>query len=139
VCEHVIPCVVGAGSSAAELAWACPACNGHKYAKTHARDPQTGRIVPLFNPRPRRWSRNFVWSQGLRLIEARTGTGRATIAALHLNYPALVNLRRALVASTPYSIGIFPGPAQWFVGINNTDTGQAVTVSFTVDDITGIA
>ena len=50
VCEHVLPRARGAGSPADELAWACPACNGHKYAKTQARDPQTGRFVPLFNP-----------------------------------------------------------------------------------------
>lgn len=36
VCEHVVPRVRGAGNTAAELAWARPACNGHKYAKTHA-------------------------------------------------------------------------------------------------------
>ncbi len=98
VCEHVVPRVRGAGSSAAELAWACPACNGHKYAKTHARDPQTGRSVPLFNPRRQRWPRHFVWSRNYLLIEGRTATGRATVAALHLNCPALVNLRRALRA-----------------------------------------
>jgi hypothetical protein len=61
VCEHVLPRVLGAGSTAEELAWACPACNGHKYDKTRSRDPQTGRIVPLFNPRRQRWSRHFAW------------------------------------------------------------------------------
>lgn len=98
VCEHVVPRVRGAGSTLAELAWACPACNAHKYAKTHAPDPQTGRSVPLFNPRRQRWSRHFGWSQDYLLIEGRTATGRATLAALHLNAPALVNLRRALRA-----------------------------------------
>ena len=34
VCEHVLPRVLGAGSTAEELALACPACNGHKYDKT---------------------------------------------------------------------------------------------------------
>ncbi len=61
VCEHVLPRALGGGSTAAELAWACPACNGHKYAKTRARDPRTGRTVPLFNPRRQRWSRHFAW------------------------------------------------------------------------------
>jgi hypothetical protein len=98
VCEHVLPRVLGAGSTANELAWACPACNGHKYAKTQARDPQTGRTVPLFNPRRQQWSRHFAWSPDLLRIEGRTATGRATVAALHLNCPALINLRRALRA-----------------------------------------
>jgi hypothetical protein len=82
----------------AELAWACPACNGHKYAKTHVPDPQTGRSAPLFNPRRQRWSRHFAWGPDCLLVEGRTATGRATVAALHLNGPALVRLRRALGA-----------------------------------------
>ena len=77
----------------------CSFCNGHKYAKTHARDPQTGRSVPLFNPRRQRWSRHFVWGTDFLLIEGRTATGRATVAALLLNAPALLNLRRALRAA----------------------------------------
>ncbi len=87
VCEHVLPRVLGAGSAADELAWACPACNGHKYAKTQARDPQTGRTGRLFNPRRHQWSRHFAWSPDLLRIEGRTATGRATVAALHLNCP----------------------------------------------------
>ena len=98
VCGHVVPRVRGSGSSIAELAWACPACNGHKYAKTHTIDPQMGRSVPLFNPRCQRWSRHFAWSTDFLHLEGRTATGRATVAALHLNCPALVNLRRALRA-----------------------------------------
>ncbi|MBV9126282.1 MAG: HNH endonuclease [Planctomycetes bacterium] len=98
VCEHVLPRVHGAGSTLAELAWACPACNGHKYDKTQARDPRTGHWVPLFNPRRQGWSRHFVWRRDWLRIEGLTGTGRATVAALDLNCPALINLRRALRA-----------------------------------------
>ena len=75
VCEHVLPRVLGAGSTAEELAWSCPACNGHKYDKTRSRDPQTGQIVPLFNPRRQRWSRHFAWRTGFLQIEGRTATG----------------------------------------------------------------
>jgi hypothetical protein len=98
VCEHVLPRVRGAGHSLAELAWSCPACNGHKYAKTRARDPQTNRTVPLFNPRRQRWGRHFLWSEDALVIVGRTATGRATVAALHLNRVERVNLRRALGA-----------------------------------------
>jgi hypothetical protein len=90
--------VRGAGDTPTELAWACPACNSHKYQKTHARDPQTERIVPLFNPRRQQWSQHFAWSEDFMLIIGRTATGRATIEALHLNRPELLNLRRALRA-----------------------------------------
>src|SRR5262249_31775617 len=77
VCEHVLPRVGGAGSSMSELAWACPACNSHKYSKTHARDPQSGRAVLLFNPRRQRWSRHFAWSEDYLMLHGRTATGRA--------------------------------------------------------------
>ena len=90
VCDHVSPRVRGSGNTVAELAWACPACNGHKYAKTQACDPQSGRSVPLFNPRRQRWSRHFAWVMDYSRVEGRTATGRATVAALRLNCPALV-------------------------------------------------
>ncbi|MDQ3812781.1 MAG: hypothetical protein M3347_02385 [Armatimonadota bacterium] len=93
-----MPRVSGAGNTLPELAWACAACNGHKSDKTHARDPQTGRLVPLFNPRRQRWSRHFKWSEDNLMILARTATGRATMATLHLNRAELLNLRRALIA-----------------------------------------
>ena len=98
VCEHVRPRVRGAGNAFSELAWACPACNSHKYDKTHAHDPKTGRLVSLFNPRRQRWSRHFAWSADFLLILGRTPAGRATVEALNLNRLELINLRRALAA-----------------------------------------
>lgn len=97
VCEHIVPRARGAGNTPAELAWACSGCNSHKYDKTQARDPSTGRNVLLFNPRRQRWGQHFSWSDDLLLILGRTPTGRATVEALCLNRPELVNLRRALV------------------------------------------
>lgn len=103
VCEHVRPRVKGAGNTLSELAWACSGCNSHKYDKTHARDPRTKRVVPLFNPRRQCWSRHFAWSNDFLFIRGRTASGRATVAALHLNRAELVNLRHALRA-----IGVHP-------------------------------
>jgi hypothetical protein len=97
VCDHVTPFVIGAGNTLSELAWACAGCNNHKYNKTHALDPQTGRLVPLFNPRRQKWSRHFTWSSDSLMIVAHTATGRATIEALHLNRAELINVRRLMV------------------------------------------
>ncbi len=97
-CEHVVPRVRGAGDEPSELAWACAACNGHKHAKTQARDPLSGRLAPLYNPRRQRWTRHFAWSEDTLRILGRTATGRATVDALHLNSTELVNLREALRA-----------------------------------------
>jgi hypothetical protein len=71
-----LPRVQGAGDTLADLAWACSFCNGHKYEKTRARDPETRRVTTLFNPRRQRWSRHFAWSEDFILINLR----RALIA-----------------------------------------------------------
>ncbi|MFO0952933.1 MAG: hypothetical protein U0835_17635 [Isosphaeraceae bacterium] len=50
-----------------------------------ATDPESGTEIRLFNPRCERWSDHFEWSDdGLRIL-GRTATGRATVAALHLD------------------------------------------------------
>ena len=94
--EHIQPRKAGGETTLDNLAWACPRYNAHKYTKTNARDPHTGRRVPLFNPRRQRWSRHFTWSEDFIRIVGRTMTGRATVEALHLNRPELLNLRRVL-------------------------------------------
>lgn len=97
-CEHIIPQKTGGTNSLDNLAWACPRCNNHKHAKTHAQDPQTGQRVPLFNPRLKNWNRHFMWSEDLLLILGRTRTGRATAEALNMNLPQRINLRRTLLS-----------------------------------------
>ena len=80
------------------LAWSCPWCNACKYTKTRAADPRTGRLVPIFDPRRQQWPRHFRWEGDLTRIAGRTATGRATVDALRLNRPELLNLRRVLFA-----------------------------------------
>jgi hypothetical protein len=77
----------------------CPICNGHKAAKTHATDPQTGTTVPLFNPRIQKWTEHFRWSDdGVRIIGL-TPIGRATVVALCLNEDAIaLEVRRSWVS-----------------------------------------
>src|SRR5438477_7932007 len=76
--EHIVPRAKG-GTDAEENLWlACRLCNGFKAAQTHARDPQPGRRVRLFNPRQQRWSRHFGWSADGTRIVGRTACGGAT-------------------------------------------------------------
>jgi len=82
--EHIQPRDAGGETTLDNLAWSCPWCNAHKYTKTHAHDPQTGRRVPLFNPCRQRWERHFAWSEDFIVIIGRTATGRATVEALQL-------------------------------------------------------
>lgn len=97
-CEHILPLKIGGTNSFENLAWACPRCNNHKHAKTHAVDPQTGQRILLFNPREKHWHRHFMWSSDLLYLIGRTRTGRATVEALNMNLSQQVNLRRALLS-----------------------------------------
>ena len=83
--EHIIPRSKGGSDDESNLWLSCPLCNGHKSDKTHAIDPETGQLVPLFNPRTQSWFEHFRWtSDGLR-IAGLSPIGRETAAALHLD------------------------------------------------------
>jgi len=101
--EHVIPSRRGGQTEFENLALACEGCNAHKYDKIEGRDPVTGAVVPLFNPRQQRWEDHFVWTEACTLIEGITPTGRATVQELHLNREGLVNLRQVL-----FALGLHP-------------------------------
>jgi 5-methylcytosine-specific restriction endonuclease McrA len=102
--DHIIPRRKNGPTIPENLALAC-GCNSYKGERTHARDPQTKRTVPLFHPRRQRWSRHFAWSRNSIDIRGRTATGRATVVALNLNRSELRNLRRLL-----RTIGEHPPP-----------------------------
>ena len=95
-CDHILPRKAAGETVLSNLAWACPWCNTHKHIKTHAQDPQTGRQVPLFNPRLKKWQRHFAWSDDCLSIVGRTQTGRATVEALNMNRPEHINRRKIL-------------------------------------------
>ncbi|MDZ7364136.1 MAG: HNH endonuclease [candidate division KSB1 bacterium] len=94
--EHVMPVSRGGTSELDNLALSCSGCNGHKYNKTEALDPADGKLVPLFNPRQQLWQTHFSWSDDFTRIIGLTAIGRATVEALQMNRPGLVNMRRLL-------------------------------------------
>jgi hypothetical protein len=97
--DHIIPEALGGSSDIANLCFCCFWCNNFKQARTRARDPCTGRRVPIFNPRIDRWIDHFRWSLTFTRISiiGRTPSGRATVDALRLNRPSLVIARRIWV------------------------------------------
>jgi hypothetical protein len=90
--DHVIPRVAGGPTVDENLALACVSCSLHKAAKQTAIDPIDAAEVPLFNPRTQRWSEHFRW-EGETVL-----TGRATVAALRMNRPLILAIRREEVA-----------------------------------------
>jgi hypothetical protein len=83
------------------LALSCHHYNYHKGPNLASIDPRTRRKVWLFNPRRHKWTRHFRWS-GPYLV-GRTPTGRATVHALAMNVPDVVEERIDLLAE-----GVFP-------------------------------
>jgi hypothetical protein len=99
--EHVVPRAAGGSSELENLAWACPACNLRKSDRVKVRDPESGALAPLFNPRADQWSVHFAW-QGYSTVGL-TAVGRATVASLDLNH-----WRRLLVRQAEELFGLFP-------------------------------
>lgn len=90
--DHVSPSSAGGVTAIENLCLACVSCSLRKGARTHAADPETGTTVPLFNPRQHTWGHHFVWNGCI--AEGITSTGRATIAALAMNRPLVIEIRR---------------------------------------------
>jgi len=101
--EHILPTVRGGITAQENLALSCSGCNGHKYDKIEALDPESQSLVSLYNPRQHRWRDHFTWDEEYTHLIGLSPTGRATIAALHLNRAGVVNLRWAL-----FLLGLHP-------------------------------
>ena len=83
--EHIIPTALGGTDDEENLWLNCTACNRYKGTQVKARDPKTGRLVRLFNPRRQKWEHHFRWSEYGTEIIGLTDCGRATVEALKLN------------------------------------------------------
>jgi hypothetical protein len=93
--DHLIPEALGGRTEEANLWLACSLCNDAKNCRISALDPDSGVMVRLFNPREQAWSDHFRWSEYGDHVVALTSIGRATLDALNLNRPVLVQARRA--------------------------------------------
>jgi hypothetical protein len=94
VIDHIVPEVAGGQTVRENLCLACHSCNEFKGAQVEAQDPLTGQIVPLFHPRWQQWRQHFCWSEDGSRIIGLTPVGRATVAALNMNHPVIVEARR---------------------------------------------
>ena len=96
--EHILPLSKGGSNDLQNLANACGGCNGYKGNLTQSEDPAEGTLAEIFHPRQHHWADHFSWNSNFTNILGLTPTGRATVIALQLNRPALVNLRLLLIA-----------------------------------------
>lgn len=94
--EHIVPTARGGTTTTEKLELACSGCNGHKYDKREGYDPVSEGMASLYHPRQHQWGDHFAWSEDYTHLIGLTPTGRATVMTLHLNRPAVVNLRLVL-------------------------------------------
>lgn len=95
--EHIIAEKHGGTTTADNLALACPYCNRAKGTDLGSLDPETGRLIPFFNPRIQRWTEHFKLD-GATIVPL-TAEGRVTVAILQLNQPERMQERAKLVAN----------------------------------------
>ncbi|MFM9951777.1 MAG: HNH endonuclease [Saprospiraceae bacterium] len=95
--EHLIPLIKAGTSNLDNLAYSCQGCNSFKGVATDAKDPSTGLIAPLYNPRIDSWGAHFQWTEDFSSIAGVSPTGRATVQRLRLNRASVVRLRQILV------------------------------------------
>lgn len=92
--DHIQPVTKGGADSEDNLCLACELCNQYKWTQTEGRDPKTGEILSIFNPRQQRWTEHLAWSSDGTEILGQTACGRATVEALRLNNALAVMVRR---------------------------------------------
>lgn len=93
--EHITPKQHGGTDSPTNLALSCHHGNAHKGPNLAGIDPESGQLVPLFNPRDAAWHEHF--ERRGALIFGRTPTGRATVRVLAMNTVERLELRAALL------------------------------------------
>lgn len=100
--EHIVPRSAGGATVFENTCLACPTCNRFKADRVAAADPATRQEVPLFHPQRDDWTDHFEWNEDASEIVALTPIGRATIAALRMNRPQLIRVRRMWVAMSEH-------------------------------------
>jgi hypothetical protein len=93
--EHIRARQHGGDDALDNLALACPRCNAFKGTNLTAIDPESNRLVTVFNSRTELWSDHFVLV-GIE-IQGLTDIGRATTELLQMNATNRLKARAALI------------------------------------------
>jgi hypothetical protein len=99
--DHIIPRQHDGETIANNLALACARCNRYKGYNVGSFDPETGELVPFYNPRTQEWSAHF--ERKGAVIHPLTAAGRVTVKMLHLNDTDRVEERQRLIEVNLYS------------------------------------
>jgi HNH endonuclease len=94
--DHIIPTQHGGRTKAENLALAWLRCNRRKGPNVGSFDPETGALVPFYNPRVQVWDEHFRLDGAL--VQPLTPEGRVTVKILQLNDERRVEERKRLIA-----------------------------------------
>ncbi len=97
--DHIIPESDGGRTIPENLCLACFSCNVYKGAKLTWQDPLTQESVSLFHPRQQDWNEHFCGDKNKTKIIGLSPCGRATLVALKMNNPTVVNARSRWVSA----------------------------------------
>jgi hypothetical protein len=101
--DHIISRQHDGPTDADNLALACTRCNRYKGPNIGSLDPETGILVPFYNPRKQSWQEHFELVGAV--IQPLTPEGRVTVKILRLNDVNRVEERELLI-----EIGLYPVP-----------------------------
>jgi len=92
--DHVISRKHGGATEAANLSYACAACNRNKGSDIASVDRATGELIRFFHPRLDRWSDHFQLRDDT--IQPLTAIGEVTARILRFNAPERLLERQEL-------------------------------------------
>lgn len=93
--DHIVPIQHGGESTEDNLCLACMRCNRYKGPNVGSFDPETGKLVPFFNPRKQQWSEHFKLENAF--IIPLTAEARVTVKIFHMNDKARLEERQQLL------------------------------------------
>lgn len=101
--DHVIAAKHGGQTMLDNLALSCMLCNRRKGSDIGSLDPDSGILIPLFNPRTQQWSDHFQLD-GAHILGL-TPEGRSTVTFLQLNAVERLIERAAWIRAGRYPPG----------------------------------
>jgi len=96
--DHIVPLQHGGQTDADNLTLSCMRCNRYKWPNVGSFDPETGNLVPFFNPRTQDWANHFELDGAI--IRPRTAEARVTVKIFRMNDEDRVLERQRLIETS---------------------------------------
>ena len=98
--DHIVPRQHDGATVSDNLALACWRCNRNKGPNVGSFDPETGALVPFFNPRYQAWDEHFNLIEAF--VQPLTPEARVTVKILRINDEDRLAERKSLIEAGLY-------------------------------------